>query len=101
MTPEPQSQQIRGLLFLGALIFLVVCPLGERWTAKTRCDRNGGSWSDGACTYDAQGIELRQQEPMRSVEDGFVSTWTGEVYDSMVACWMGGKEGRRTAEQTP
>lgn len=56
-----------------------------------------GIFTGQGCIRVAPGIEMKAQDPMRAIEDGFVSTWTGEVYDSMLACWVGGKALRETA----
>lgn len=44
------------------------------------------------CVRVAPGASLKQDEPERLIEDGFISTWTGEVYDSMTMCWVAGRE---------
>lgn len=60
-----------------------------------------GIFMGEGCIRVAPGTELKEREPARRIEDGFVSTFTGEVYDSMTMCRVGGIEARRAADATP
>jgi hypothetical protein len=52
------------------------------------------------CIRVAPGAEMKEREPMRRTEDGVISTWTGNVYESMMGCWTAGLEVRGSAETT-
>ncbi|MDP3151436.1 MAG: hypothetical protein Q8N23_02120 [Archangium sp.] len=50
------------------------------------------------CIRVAPGTRLKERDPIRRIEDGFVSTWTGDVYNSMLACLNDGLAVRRAVD---
>ena len=53
-----------------------------------------GVFMGEGCIRVAPGNQLKARDPGRQIEDGFVSTVTGEVYDSMTLCRVNGLEAR-------
>lgn len=49
------------------------------------------------CVRVAPGSQLKERDPRRQIEDGFVSTLSGEVYDSMTLCRVDGLQARERA----
>jgi hypothetical protein len=45
-----------------------------------------GIFMGEGCIRVAPGTHLKELDPLRRIEDGFVSTWTGEVSDSLTMC---------------
>jgi hypothetical protein len=52
------------------------------------------------CLRVAPGAEKKERDPMRRIEDAFISTWTGNVYESGTACRTDGLEFRASMETT-
>jgi hypothetical protein len=50
------------------------------------------------CVHVAPGVDMKRREPERLIENAFISTWTGEVYGSMVMCWVAGKNARASGQ---
>jgi hypothetical protein len=53
-----------------------------------------------ACIRVAPGARIKELEPSRRTEDAFVSTWSGDVYDSLTLCSMEAAAARRDGRST-
>jgi hypothetical protein len=45
-----------------------------------------GVFMSEGCIRVAPGVRLKNLDPKRRIEGAFISTWTGDIYDSLIVC---------------